>query len=78
MSPSGTCQSGTSPRSIQDHEMAKSHNVDEVKTASEKMMLVAVEQIKKRLPSAENMFENLRKTSPQIILSHIRKQVPIC
>ena len=37
------------------------------------MMLVALVQIQKRLSSAQNMFENRRKISPQIILSHISR-----
>ena len=53
--------------------MAKPHNVVEVKTACEKMMLVAVKQIQNRLPSAQNMFENMWKISSQVILSHISR-----
>ena len=36
-------------------------------------MLKAVEQIKKRLPSTQNMFENLTTISPKIILSQISR-----
>ena len=36
-------------------------------------MLVAVEQIKKRLPFTQIMFENVTTISPKIILSHISR-----
>ena len=36
-------------------------------------MLVAVEQIKTRLLSAQNMFKNLTKIGPKIILSQISR-----
>ena len=36
-------------------------------------MLVAFKQIKERLPSAQNMFDNLKKICPKIILSRISR-----
>ena len=58
---------------IQDHGLERSRNVVAIKTICEQMMLVAVEQIKKRLPSAQNVVENLTKISPKIILSQISR-----
>ena len=54
---------------VQDHSLERSRHVVAIKTTCEQMMLVAVEQIKKRLPSTQNMFENLTTISPKIILS---------
>ena len=58
---------------IQDHGLQRSRDVVVVKTTYKQMMLVAVEQIKKRLPSTQNMFENLTTISPKIILSQISR-----
>ena len=56
---------------VQDHGLERSHDVVAIKTTYKQMMLVAVEQKKKRLPSTQNMFENLTTVSPKIILSQI-------
>ena len=58
---------------IQDHGLERSRDVVAIKTTYQQMMLVAVEQIKKRLPSTQNMFENLTTISPKIILSQISR-----
>ena len=56
---------------IQDHGLKRSRDVIAIHTTYEQIMLVAVEQIKKRLPSTQNMIENLTTISPKIILSQI-------
>ena len=58
---------------IQDHGLERSRDVVAIKTTYKQMMLFAVEQIKKRLPSTQNMFENLITISPKIILSQISR-----
>ena len=56
---------------IQDHGLERSPDVVAIKITYKQMMLVAVEQIKKRLPSTQHIFENLTTISPRIILSQI-------
>ena len=58
---------------IQDHGLERSRDVVAIKTTCEQMMLVAVEQMKKRLPFTQNMFENLTTISSKIILSQISR-----
>ena len=58
---------------IQDYGLERSHDVVAIKTTYKHMMLVAAEQIKKRLPSTQNMFENLTTIRPEIILSQISR-----
>ena len=57
----------------QDHGLERSRDIVAIKITCGQMMLVAVEQIKKRLTSTQNMFENLTTISPKIILSQISR-----
>ena len=56
---------------IQNHGLERSPDVVAIKTICEQTMLVAVEKIKKRLPSTQNMSENLTTITPKIILGQI-------
>ena len=58
---------------IQDHSLERSRDVIAIKTTCEQMMLVALEQVKKKLSSTQNMFENLTTISPKNILSQISR-----
>ena len=58
---------------IRDHGLERSRDVVAIKTIYEQIMQVAVEQTKKRLPSTQNMFENLTTISLKIILSQISR-----
>ena len=58
---------------FQNYGMERSRDVAVIKTRCKQMMLVALEEVKKRLPTAQNMFENLSKISPQVILSQVSR-----
>ena len=58
---------------IQDCGLERSSDVVAIKTIYEQMMQVAAEQIKKRLPSTQSIFENLTIISPKIILSQMSR-----
>ena len=62
-----------SEKFIQGYGWEISRDVVGIKTIYEQMVQVAVEQIKKRLPSTQNMFENLTTISLKIILSQISR-----
>ena len=58
---------------IQDHGLERSRDVVAINTTYEQIMLVAVEQINKRLPSTQNIIENLTTISTKIILSQVSR-----
>ena len=55
----------------QNHGLERSPDVVATKTTCEQTMLLAVEKIKKRLPSTQNMSENLTTITPKIILGQV-------
>ena len=58
---------------IQDRGLERSRDVVAIKAIYEQMMQVTVKQIKKKLPSTQNMFENLTTICLKIILSQISR-----